>query len=551
MNEEDKKLIADYFANRISDENAPKLRHLLNSSKEARKFFRTFSALSEHVEEFKNLRSSLDNQPIKWNSWLKQNCTLTKAIAASVVLVLGYLFFDFHAGEKKENNFSKHSGTAPVTEPAETVGLIQLVDQFEATFKGISGALEDFSWAPGKYELLSGKLHLRFNRCVDFLFKGPGIFEIEDFNNIRVTKGNIRTIVLNEKGKGFTIKSPTTSYIDWGTEFFLEIDPSKKDRFDLQQGEVGIVSHKNGKGKKLVNLKNQKTLDFSDTEIDLSLQALNLGDIGAQRNTDILKKISKDPDVIGFYNFDTVPNGSITSDYLAKIPEHWQDWHKKPKQSLSANRLFTNLAASKIASHGVHNGSHRTKGRWPGTYSLSLPHRGSHINLFIPGEYTEFTFNVWLQRLYFSEPRQSLIRPNDWNKFGHFSLEFSRSGTVSFDQWGETDMKIHTISNQSLGSTWQLVTYTFGKEESDSKSKIFIDGNLVMEARPTWTSKLTLGDCTIGGFLTNHGESHGNLNCNIDEILILQKRWSEKEIKKYFRSGFPYYQLDPDLLVHK
>ena len=161
------------------------------------------------------------------------------------------------------------------------------------------------------------------------------------------------------------------------------------------------------------------------------------------------------------------------------------------------------------------------------------------------------TFNVWLQRLYFSEPRQSLIRPNDWNKFGHFSFEFSRSGTVSFDQWGETDMKIHKISNQSLGSTWQLVTYTFGKEESDSKSKIFIDGNLVMEARPTWTSKLTLGDCTIGGFLTNHGESHGNLNCNIDEILILQKRWSEKEIKKYFRSGFPYYQLDPDLLVHK
>jgi len=549
MKEEDKKLIADYFANRISDDDAPKLRQLLSGSKEARKFFRTFSALSEHVEELKNLPISTDHQPIKSISWLKQNCILTKAIAASLVLGLGYLFLDFHAGETKENNISKLPGTPPDTETAEPGGLIQLVDSFDTTIKGFSGAVEDVSWAPGKYELLSGKLHLRFNRCVDFLFKGPGSFEIEDFENISVTKGNIRTIVLNEKGKGFTIKSPTTSYIDWGTEFSLEIEPSKKDRFGLHQGEVEIVSTKNFDKSHFVNRKNQTEKDLPETEVDLTLHTLNTGEIGAKRNAKIFNKLSKDPDVIGLYNFDLVPDKSITSDYISKIPEYWQTWHKKPEKSLTASQVITNLAKSKIASHGVQNGCHRTKGRWPGSYSMSLPHRGSHLNLVIPGEYSEFTINFWLQKLYFSEPRQALIRPNDWKKFGHFSLEFSRTGEIDFYQWAENTLQINRINNQILDPQWQLLSYTFGKEIEEYKSKIFIDGKLVMEAKPTWTSKIIIGDCTIGGFLTPTGISHGNLNCNIDEILILKRRWNEKEIKQYYKSGFPYYQMEANLFV--
>jgi hypothetical protein len=549
MKEEDKKLIADYFANRISDDDAPKLRQLLSGSKEARKFFRTFSALSEHVEELKNFPSSTDHQPIKWISWLKQNCILTKAIAASVVLGFGYLFLDFHAAETKENNISKLPGTAPVTETAETGGLIQLVDSFDATIKGISGSVEDFSWAPGKYELQSGTLHLRFNRCVDFLFKGPGSFEIEDFENISVTKGNIRTIVLSEKGKGFTIKSPTTSYIDWGTEFSLEINPSKKDKFGLQQGEVEIANKKKYGESSFVNRYNQTKKELPETEVDLNLQTLNTGDIGAQRNAKILSKLSKDPDVIGLYNFDPVPDKSITSDYIAKIPEHWQTWHKKHEKSLTAGRLITNLAESEIASHGVQNGCHRTKGRWPGSYSLSLPHRGSHLNLVIPGEHPEFTINFWLQKLYFSEPRQALIRSNDWRKPGQFSLEFSRAGEIDFHQWAENTLQINKINNQRLEGQWQLLSFTFGKEKEGYKNKVFINGNLVMEAKPTWTSKINLGDCTIGGFLTDTGESHGNLNCNIDEILILKRRWSEKEIKQYYKSGFPYHQMEANLFV--
>ena len=549
MNQEDKKLIADYFANRISDEDAPKLRQLLSGSKEARKFFRTFSALSEHVEELKNMPRSSDDQPIKWISWLKQNCTLTKAIAASLALGLGYLFIDFHAGETKENNFSKLSGTAPVPETAETGGLIHLVDEFDAIIKGYSGAVEDFSWAPGKYELLSGKLHLRFNRCVDFLFKGPGSFEIEDFENISVTKGNIRTIVLNEKGKGFTIKSPTTSYIDWGTEFSLEINPSKKDKFGLHQGEVEIANKKKYGKSFFVYRENQTEKDLPETEVDLTLKTLNAGDIGALRNAKILSKFSKDPDVLGLYNFDTVPDGSITSDYIAKIPEYWQTLHKNHEQSLSASRLFTNLAESKIASHGVQYGCHRTKSRWPSSYSLSLPHQGSHLNLFIPGEYSEFTINFWLQKLYFSSARQALIRPIAWGKLGQFSMEFSRAGEVEFYQWAENALQINRINNQKLGPQWQLLSYTFGKEKDGYKNKIFMNGNLLMEAKPTWTSKITMGEFTIGGFFASRGISHGNLNCNIDEILILKKRWSEKEVKQYFKSGFPYHQMEPDFFV--
>ena len=106
MNEEDKKLIADYFANRISDEDVPKLRQLLNSSKEARKFFRTFSALSEHVEELKNSQIPSSDKLIKFSRWTKHKTSVLMGLAALLVLGLMTLLIRFHSHSNPESKIA-------------------------------------------------------------------------------------------------------------------------------------------------------------------------------------------------------------------------------------------------------------------------------------------------------------------------------------------------------------------------------------------------------------------------------------------------------------
>ena len=55
---------------------------------------------------------------------------------------------------------------------------------------------------------------------------------------VKVTEGKIRVIVLNKKGHEFTIQTPTNQFIDWGTEFCLNVQQSG-DVINVHEGEIG------------------------------------------------------------------------------------------------------------------------------------------------------------------------------------------------------------------------------------------------------------------------------------------------------------------------
>ena len=81
-----------------------------------------------------------------------------------------------------------------------------------------------------------------FNDSVELLFSGPGTFEILNPKLVKVAQGNVRTIVLNDKGKEFTVLSPSSRYIDWGTEFSLNIFPSGEDLVNVHEGAIEVQS---------------------------------------------------------------------------------------------------------------------------------------------------------------------------------------------------------------------------------------------------------------------------------------------------------------------
>jgi hypothetical protein len=544
MKSEDKRLIQAYYSGSITKRDAKKLSELLEHDPKARSYYITYSAITEHLgESIQDTENEIFSSP-KLSFPKKQSTAPWLLIAAS--LVLAFLVFDYLKKRDKDQ-------TVAISEPASVLNnsrnQAQLVDHFNASIKGITRRLEDFIWVPGKYELLSGELHLRFNRSVDFIYQGPGIFEIEDYQNIRVTKGNIRTIVLNENGKGFTIKSPTTTYIDWGTEFTLNISPSQQDKFNIDQGEVEVSSVEKPHNSTMLTRSNlsQQKLDF--IELDDRLKPSEPGDAGAKRNFKAFEKLAHHPDTIGLYNFDYPEQSKLSEEMVKRIPKSWQKWSEA--NDLKPNRLIINHAKSEIGSHGVYHKSHRTRGRWPGSYSIDLPHKGSHVSFSMLGKYPEITINFWLQKLDHLDAINALIRSDHWDEIGNLCIEFDRGGKPYLHQWGETFPNNYRFDNKRLSLGWQLVTYTFGREENDSKSKIYLNGNLVLESKTTWTNHISLSDFTIGGCVHESGPSSTNLNCNIDEMVITKKRWSEEEIREYFLDGFPYYQVEPITFAEK
>jgi len=546
MNEEDKKLIADYFANRISDENAPKLRQLLNSSIEARKFFRTFSALSEHVEELKNSQIPSSDQPIKYSQWTKHKATMLMGLAALLVLGLMTLLIRFPSHSNPESKIADVEFPDTPANSTTMVQSIELIDHFDVSLKDFPGGIEHLIWNTKRYQLLNGQLHLRFNQCVDLIFEGPGIFEIRDFADVLITDGIARIVVLDERGKGFKVQSPTTSYIDWGTEFSLMIRPNEKDKFIIDQGEVEIFQNSNPSDSSFVTRSNREIEKVKYIKYDKNLNSPKPGEPGAKRYKQAFEDLKQNPHVIGLYDFN-LKKEPLTQEDLSRIPTKWSNWHRMDENEIAPYRLVENHSISEIATHGIYHMCHRAKGRWPGSFSLSLPHATSFISLSIPQELPEFTANFWLKKFQQLGAINKLIRPDRWEGFGNFAVDFSRNGQPNLSHWGESFINSSRPSIDKLSTNWQLVTCTFGKERNNYKSKIYINGKLVLEATPTWTKKVKLNHFTIGGLPKDRGSY--NLNCYIDEIVMLDKSWDETEINHFFRDGFPYYTVEPNHLA--
>ena len=115
--------------------------------------------------------------------------------------------------------------------------IAKLIDYHDANVLGYPRDPRKIKFTQGRYDVVGGSLHLRLEDCVDFLFSGPGSFEIATPKLIKVSEGNIRVIVLNKEGLEFTIHTPTNQYIDWGTEFCLNVLPKGRDIINVQEGK--------------------------------------------------------------------------------------------------------------------------------------------------------------------------------------------------------------------------------------------------------------------------------------------------------------------------
>jgi hypothetical protein len=528
-------MIDQYFEGSLPREKWDEFSKALSESAELRREFRKRGVLDEFLHTH-----ALGSSPEIPNYYYPQtfNFNAIPWIISAACMVA--CFFIWEINEKNqplEKAAIADAGTATPSAP-----IAELIDFYDLQFKDSIKPVENIRFDQGKYEVERGQLHLRFDDSVEILFSGPGTFEILNPKLVSVTQGNVRTIVLNDKGKEFTILSPTSRYIDWGTEFSLNISPSGDDLVNVHEGAIEVQSLVTQNTSQMLTRFSKVTdsPDFTPILIDKQLENSMPGEMGGNRNQKLLDELAEDPDVIGLYDFGHTILGK--DKLKPRTPLVWES----NIENMTIHRWVPNLHLSNTdASHGIFHGANRTNGRWPQTSGLNLYQKDAHLSLELERDYENFSFSCWLKPSgKLNNPLNSLIRPCRWEKFGNLSIEITRSGKLRQFLWGEPHIQEFQPSKGKLSKDWNHIAYTFGKVGEKTVSSLYLNGKLYNEVSPNWTKSIDLKNTIIGCVNNKHGEYVNQFNTVLDELVLWKKTLTKREIANLYRSGLPTYELN-------
>ncbi len=527
-------MIDQYFEGSLPREKWDEFSNALSESAELRREFRKRGVLDEFLHTH-----ALGNSP-EIPSYYPQafNFNAIPWIISAACMVA--CFFIWEINEK--NQPLEKAAIADTVTATPSAPIAELIDFYDLQFKDSTKTPVDIRFDQGKYEIERGQLHLRFDDSVELLFSGPGSFEILNPKLVSVTQGNVRTIVLNDKGKEFTILSPTSRYIDWGTEFSLNISHSGEDLINVHEGAIEVQCLGTQNTSKMLTRFSEVTDSpkFSPVLIDKELKNSMPGEMGGSRNEKLLDELATDPDVIGLYDFKYPLLGK---DQLEpRIPKVWAE----SKGMFKYHRWVPNLhLSSSDASHGIFHGANRTNGRWPNSHGLNLFQKDAHLSLELEREYENFSFSCWLKPTgKLDNPLNILIRPYRWEKFGNLSIEVTRSGKLEQFLWGEPHIHEPQTSTGKLSKDWNHIAYTFGKVGEKTVSSLYLNGKLYNEVSPSWTDSIDLKNTIIGCAHNKLGQYVNQFNTVLDELILWKKTLTEKEIANLYRSGLPSYDIN-------
>ena len=538
MNEEHYNWIDQYLEGSLPEEKWEEFNSLLAGSPELRRQLRKQALLNDYLHEF-----ALAKEPevFRFSDKAKRVLRVPSLIfaAASLVFALwAYLFQPQQSLPERHPQLS-HSTPEPITDTCAF-----LLDFHNLKTSEQSHSLSEFEVKRGNYEIENGSLHLRFGKVVDFLFEGPGKFEILNEQKVKLINGKVRVISLCSESSRFTILSESNKYVFTGTELCLSVSPNQKDKLNLKDGRFTVVENKSAKQKEVtvssVNVNTGDLQKLFTTCVDSGFKNLDLGLNGRSRYQEHFRRIASDPDVVGLYSFEHIKKAKkIYTDFLPKA-------YHSLKGSIEPYRIVPNFAKTKISSHGVLTECNRGKGRWPHTESVNFFRPKSGMSLFIPGQYRNFSLSAWIKPMDRPRGNHFSFRATAWDSVGKFRFIATRTGYFKNFIWGEKYATSYPTQNNpvsDLNENWKLITYVISNINGRLQNKIYHNDRLIYQTNLQNTNFIQMDDCIIGTDSSINAVTRA-LNCRLDELVIWKKTLTSKEISAYFKIGYPYYLLE-------
>lgn len=92
-----------------------------------------------------------------------------------------------------------------------------------------------------RIELSSGSAEVIFQTGARLEIVGPAVLEIRTANGGFLTMGEVHLLAETPESRGFTIETPTSTFIDISTAFTAVVSPDGLSRVDVTEGEVDVL----------------------------------------------------------------------------------------------------------------------------------------------------------------------------------------------------------------------------------------------------------------------------------------------------------------------
>jgi len=137
--------------------------------------------------------------------------------------------------------FPKYAPTKPSSVEVATV-----VDQVDTVWaSGAGPETGSRLWSrEASFHLNNGILKIQYDDGVDVLIQGPAVFEVER-SGLYLEYGRLYSSV-SDTGLGFTVTTPTSQFVDQGTEFGVQADVNGSAELHVIKGKVQLFADLKG-----------------------------------------------------------------------------------------------------------------------------------------------------------------------------------------------------------------------------------------------------------------------------------------------------------------
>ena len=524
MKQADQHLIDRYFQGTLSEEDIVAINQLLDSSREARYYFKKAALLDSALHEKASLplpEIASRNQPHPLIPWM----------VAAACLALALISWSKNLAHDYEYNGHKFTSI----KSSQTQPIAKLIDFYKAEFSS-KHSPKDSVLNQGLYELKSGFIELKFKNNARLLMEGPATFCIEDELNVNLTKGKIRAVI-PQMAHGFTVHTEDADFVDLGTEFFVSANPAKKlSQVDVLSGEVNIVEPASEKLLKNLKYRQSARLDSGILKKSAFSNKADLpipGQLSTLRWLDHAKELAYDRSLIAYF-----PMLGWDSDKI-DVPANNTDFPEEfiTKKNPDWQRL-RNFASNPRASHGVRTIASWSSGRWPRKYSQDFSNPNARIDFEIYGSFEEMTIGAWVNINQQPNVLSSILSSDGWGNPGQIHFKANRAGGLHCSMPSINSLPTEYASLVA-NNRWVFVSAEIQTTESGTTSLCRVNGEKTSIIKGPIT-KIEPGKVKMGNWYDNNlNKFERNLCGKIDEFMIWDRCLSAEEIKGLYEAGKP------------
>lgn len=223
---------------------------------------------------------------------------------------------------------------APVKhEESRIVGILS--DSINAEWKHVSGNLVigcDLYAGPMKLE--SGYAKINMNNGAVVIVQAPSQFILESADQVFLQEGQLVVRIDTDEDTAFMVRSPQATIVDYGTEFGVQVDAFKtmthvyEGRVELRSGSnplryarsLGLTENQGGKADIAGNVNEQQGISgiFVRAE-EFAVKQKAVNGSAYHRWLDFSLELRKDPDLVAYYTFerDMATPGSLVNQAIS------------------------------------------------------------------------------------------------------------------------------------------------------------------------------------------------------------------------------------------